>query len=348
MPRAVAIYGAAGHTGRFVVEALSRRGFTAIALGRNAANLAAADFPPGVRRSVTALDDPVSLARALAEADAVINCAGPFLDTAEALVTAALAARIPYLDVTAEQASALAIFERYSTVAEEAGVVVVPAMGFYGGLCDLLATVAMGDWIRADEIRVGIALDSWRPTAGTRATGRRNTAPRQTISAGRLQPLVDPGPNPGWPFAEPFGLQEMVELPFTEAILINRHLQVFELHTFLNTAPLRDLRDAETPAPVAADGSGRSAQTFLVEVEARQGGVVRTASARGRDIYAITAPLVVEAVERVLDETTARGGVFAPGALFDAPKFLATLAPDLLCRFESASHPWPPLVGARS
>ncbi len=328
--RTVAVYGAAGHTGRFVIRELARRGFTAIAIGRSEANLAAADLPPGVRREVATLKDPASLARALTGAAAVINCAGPFLDTAEPLVSAALLARIHYLDVTAEQASAQVIFERYSAAAEEAGVTIIPAMGFYGGLSDLLVSSAMGDWTRADEVRIGIALDSWKPTEGTRITGRRNTARRVTIAAGTLQPLADPALNTVWSFAEPFGAQEMVELPFTEAILIGRHLQVSELHTYLNTAPLRDLRDAATPPPVAADASGRSAQIFLVEVEVRQGSTVRRATARGRDIYAVTAPLVVEAAERVIAGTTGQGGVFAPGAFFDAQSFLAALAPDLL------------------
>jgi hypothetical protein len=188
----------------------------------------------------------------------------------------------------------------------------------------------MGDWTRADEARIGIALDGWKPTRGTRATGRRNTARRLTLSGGTLRPLADPAPNVVWRFTEPFGVQEMIELPFTEAILIGRHLQLSELHAYLNMAPLRDLRDASTPPPVAADASGRSAQRFLVEVEVRRGNTVRRASAGGRDIYAITAPLVVEAVERVLKGEIAQGGVFAPGALFDAPAFLAALAPDLV------------------
>lgn len=326
---AIAVYGAAGHTGRFVIRELVRRGFSAIAIGRDAEKLAAADFPPGVRREVAALADSASLARALTGASALINCAGPFLDTAEFLVPAALQARIPYLDVTAEQPSARATFERYSSAAEEAGVAVIPAMGFYGGLSDLLVTAAMGDWSRADEARIAIALDSWHPTEGTRVTGRRNTARRVTIAEGRLQLLPDPAPNTVWPFADPFGAQEMIELPFTEAILIGSHLQLSELHSYLNTAPLHDLRDLATPAPVAADASGRSAQRFLVEVEIRQGNTVRRAVARGQDIYAITAPLVVEAVERILNSEKQRGGVFAPGALFDARDFLAALAPDL-------------------
>lgn len=326
---AIAVYGGAGHTGRFVVRELSRRGFAPVAVGRDEGKLAAADLPAGVRRVVATVEDPDSLDRALMGAAAVINCAGPFLDTAEPLVSAALRARVHYLDVTAEQASAAAVFERRAAEAREAGVVVIPAMGFYGGLSDLLVTAAMGDWTHADEVRIAIALDSWRPTAGTRVTGRRNTAPRLTISNSEVALLAHPAAGRVWSFAAPFGDQDMVELPFSEVILIGRHLQVADLHTYLNAAPLRDLRDAGTPPPVPADASGRSAQTFLVEVEVRQGTSVRGRSARGQDIYAVTAPLVVEAVERILNKAPPQGGVYAPGAVFDAGSFLAALAPDI-------------------
>jgi hypothetical protein len=52
--------------------------------------------------------------------------------------------------------------------------------------------------------------------------------------------------------------------------------------------------------------------------------------ARGRDIYAVTAPLVVEAAQRVLTRPDGPAGVLAAGALFDAPEFLAALGPDHL------------------
>lgn len=325
----VAVYGAAGHTGRFVIAELARRGLVAVAIGRDRDKLMAADLPAGIRREAAAVDDPAALARALDGAEALINCAGPFLDTADALIPAALRAGAHYFDVTAEQACVQATFEGYSQAARAAGVVVIPAMGFYGGLGDLLVTSAMGDWTQADEARIAIALDSWLPTEGTRATGRRNTAPRLIIAGGELRPLATPAQQLVWPFAAPVGAQEAVELPFSETILIGRHLRVAEVHNFLTTAPLRDLRDTGTPPPTAADESGRSAQTFLVEVEVRRDGEVRRATARGRDIYAVTAPLVVEAVERVLDGAASAGGVFAPGELFDARDFLAALAAEL-------------------
>jgi hypothetical protein len=105
---------------------------------------------------------------------------------------------------------------------------------------------------------------------------------------------------------------------------------VARLRTYLNNAPLRDLRDATTPPPAAVDESGRSAQTFLVDVVVRKGSKVRRAIVQGRDIYAFTAPLVVEAVERILDGRVRGSGALAPGETFDAMDFLRALAPQYL------------------
>lgn len=203
-------------------------------------------------------------------------------------------------------------------------------MAFHGGLADLLATVAMEGLTDADEIRVAIALDSWKPTLGTRLTGQRNTAPRLVVSSGRLQPLAASASVPAWQFPDPFGVQQMAAVPFSEIITISRHLRSRELHTYLNLAPLQDIRDPTTPTPTAADASGRSAQTFVMDVIVRAGSHERCARARGRDIYAVTGPLVVEATERLLDGRSSRSGAAAAGELFDARDFLAALTPQHL------------------
>jgi hypothetical protein len=108
---------------------------------------------------------------------------------------------------------------------------------------------------------------------------------------------------------------------------------VARLRTYLNGAPLRDLRDSATPPPIAVDERGRSAQTFLVDVVVRNGSSIRRAIAQGRDIYAFTAPLVVEAAERILDGRVRGNGALAPGEAFDSTDFLRSLAPEYL-KFE--------------
>ena len=194
----VAVFGAIGHTGRFVVAELLRREIAPIAIARDSTALTAANFPGQetrgheILRRKASIVDMESLDQALDGAQAVINCAGPFLETADAVADAALRAGIHYLDVTAEQPSARATLDTYDIAAREAGIAVVPAMGFYGGFADLLVTAAMGDWNHADAIDIMIGLDSWHPTRGTRITGERNTASRMVVAEGRLFPVPLP------------------------------------------------------------------------------------------------------------------------------------------------------------
>lgn len=327
----VAVLGAAGHTARFVVAELCRRGLAPILAGRNEAALReVAAAHPGCEVRVAAADDAASLDRAFAGAALVVNCAGPFGETTAPVVDAALRAGAHYVDVSAEQAPTMAAFAAYADCARDAGLVVAPSMAFYGALGDLLATVAMGDWPEADAIEIAFALDSWQPTRGTRLTVQQNAGKHVVFVDGRLQPPSGPSPRDRWDFAGPAGTQDVVELSTADQVTIPRHIRVAEVRAYMTLAPLRDLRDPDTPAPVPADEHGRSSQTFLVEVRARRGSEERRASASGRDIYAVTGPIVAEAAERLLDGRYAGAGAAAAGQIFDARDFLRALAPEHL------------------
>jgi hypothetical protein len=324
----VAVYGAYGHTAHFVIAELRRRGWAPVLSGRNAERLQslATEFP-GLERRPASVDDPASLDRAFGESAAVINCAGPFLETAMPVLDCALRKRIHYLDVTAEQPAALAVLGR-DAEAQAAGITAIPAMGFFGGLGDLLATAALGDWKEADEIRVAVALDSWHPTAGTRLTGKRNTAPRKIFTGGAFAVVADPLPAGTWSFPAPFGTQDVVGLPFSEIAILARHIRCAEMTSWINLTALRDVRNSATPPPAPADASGRSAQQFAVDVQVRKAGTTRRAVAQGRDIYAISAPLMAEAVQRILAGRLIASGAVAPGQSFDSRDFLASVARD--------------------
>src|SRR5262249_49862886 len=158
-------------------------------------------------------------------------------------------------------------------------------------------------------------------------TGQRNTGRRFVLTKGKLEFLADPPPRRAWSFPEPFGAQEVVGFGSTDVIAISRHLQVSGAQAFMNLAPIRDLRNPDTPPPTPSDESGRSSQLFLVEAVVQKEGQTRRALAHGRDIYAVTAPLVVEAMHRVLTGRAKTVGVVAPGQAFDAPDFLRALSP---------------------
>lgn len=321
----ILVHGASGHTGRFVVAELLRRGLTPVVAGRSEERLAAVPAYQGLERRVLdlAADD---LAADLDGIAVVINCAGPFLDTALPLAGAAVAAGVHYLDVTAEQPAVHELYATLDAPARAAGVAVVPAMAFYGGLADLLVTAVLDGGTVADEVDVAIGLDRWWPTAGTRATGARNTAPRMVVRDGALAPLV-PATGSwvfGEPLDEPLGEQPVVALPFSETITLHRHLHLGELHSWLSSTALGELRDEATPPPTAADDEGRSAQRFTVDVVVRRGSVTSRWRASGRDIYAVSAPIVVEGAVRLLAGVPVAGAV-APGQAFDAADVLAAL-----------------------
>jgi len=308
MKQRVAVVGARGHTGSFVISELQRRGMTPIPCDRG-----------------TDLD------LALEGADAVINCAGPFAATAERVIESAIRAGIPYLDVTAEAEVVTSTFANYAS----ASVPIVPAAAFYGGLGDLLATAATGDWSAADHLTIAYALSSWRPTPGTRATGRvsaERRAGRRIVYTGRaLQFREGDQPRGEWAFPAPLGIRPVIgEVTMADSATIPTHLDIPEISTYMSSNALDDLAAADPSGPVAVDERGRSAQTFLVEVVARSGGAERRATAVGKDIYAVTAPLVVEAAVRVLAGAGDYTGVASVGGRFNAEDFLSSLSPDHL------------------
>jgi len=312
MPSLVLVYGASGHTGRFVVDELVRRGLAPVVAGRSVERLQdVVRAHPTLPRRV--FDADLDAAQALGGVGVVVNCAGPFLDTAPALARAAVQAGAHYLDVSAEQASVRDLYRDLDAPAREAGVAVVPAMGFYGAVADLLLTAALPDGAAAEEVDVAIGLDRWWPTPGTRTTGARNTAPRVVIRGGEVVRLDEAPPAPRtWEFPPPIGTAEVVAVPFSDVVAVARHLTVGELRSWLSTAPLADLRDPATPAPEATDE--------------------RRALLTGRDIYAVTAPIVAEGVVRLLDGRHAVPGALAPAQAFDARSVLDDLVagtPDL-------------------
>lgn len=327
----VTVFGAYGHTGKFVVAELLKRGLTPVLSGRSKDKLDAIGSKyPHLEIRPASIDNSEELDNALEGSTSVINCAGPFLDTAIPLIEAALRRRIHYLDMAAEQQCVLAAHDRFFKEAADKGTIIICAMGFYGGLADLLATAALGDWPAANSVNIGIALNSWMPTIGTRLTGKRNTGRRLTFSNNALEYISDPLPTRKWNFSSPFGLQDVQGFPLSEIITISKHLQINEINSYINLAPMHDIHNSDTPPPQPADDSGRSSQIFLMEVIVRSGEKVRKAMATGRDIYAITAPLIAEATVRIAEGLIKKKGVVSPGEVFDATDFLTSLSPDHL------------------
>lgn len=337
--RPILVYGASGHTGRFIISELLAQGFMPVLSGRDREKLAVlGSAQGGLRVQVAALNDGDALREALHGVAAVINAAGPFAETAAPVVEAALRAGVPYLDVAAEPDIVAAIMETYGEPAQRAGLALAPGLGFYGGLGNLLATAAMGDWLQADEITLAYSLSSWKPTLGTRATievaEQRRGGQRLVFRHQHLELRNDEAPITEWTFPAPIGKQAVTaEFTTADAVTMSRHLRAREIAEYMTLAPLRDLADPDLSPPPAVDARGRSAQTFLVEAVVRQENQRRRAVAQGQDIYALTAPLVVHALLRLLSSPQLWRGIVTTGELGDARSFLEALAPQHLALY---------------
>jgi short subunit dehydrogenase-like uncharacterized protein len=132
------VYGATGFLGGHIARTAVGSGLPIILAGRDRARLDPLAAELGAERRVFGLADGRAIEGALAGVAVVLNSAGPFKHTAEALAGACLRAGVPYLDVTGE----IPVFEALQAKDAEAkarGVMLLPGVGFDVAPTDCLA-----------------------------------------------------------------------------------------------------------------------------------------------------------------------------------------------------------------
>lgn len=134
------IYGANGYTGRLIAAEAVRQGLKPILVGRHRNEIEALARELKCTSRVFALDDATKVAAQLEGVAAVLNCAGPFSQTATVMMEACLRAKTHYLDITGE-IDVLEAAAALDSRAKEAGVAIVPAVGFDVVPSDCLAAM---------------------------------------------------------------------------------------------------------------------------------------------------------------------------------------------------------------
>jgi len=124
------IYGAAGYTGRMASANAIAGGVEVILGGRpqDEQRLIAMAAELDAEYRLFAVDNVEAREAALSDVAVLLNCAGPFMRTAEPLMQACLAAGVHYLDIAAELDS-YRLAERYDQDAQAAGVMLLPGSG---------------------------------------------------------------------------------------------------------------------------------------------------------------------------------------------------------------------------
>ena len=349
MGERIAVVGATGYTGGLVVDELVGRGMEVVAVGRNRAKLDA--LPAEVERRRADVSDRLALAGVVDSCRAVVNCVGSFLDLGEAVVGAAIAAGLPYVDTTGEFPFLRRVFEIHDAPARKAGVAVVPGMAFYGAPADLasaLAAQALGH--PAETVAITYRLAGARPSKGTLRTNvRRATQPCPVWDDGRLVDRRIGDDLHEFRFPEPYGPATVARWPGAEVLSVPRHTGARSVAVYLGmpkamAAVFRNPRLTALLQPVGralvGKGTGgpteeaRSRARFVIVAQARAGDDETRCVIEGHDLYGVTAAACAEAAQRLSAMGGPSAGTLAPAEAFDPAAFLDTLSAYLTWRIE--------------
>ena len=163
------LYGANGYTGELIAREAVRRGHRPILAGRSALKIEALARELGCAWRVFALGDARDVARQLEGVDAVLHCAGPFVQTAPPMLRACLDAGVHYLDITGE----IAVFESVMALDDEAkqrGIALVPGVGFDVVPTDCLAAMLAQRLPNADSLQLAFYAKGAEVSRGTMKT----------------------------------------------------------------------------------------------------------------------------------------------------------------------------------
>lgn len=162
------IYGATGYTGRMVAAQAKVAGLDFEVAGRDATSVAALARQLSVPYRTFAAD--AQTAQALSGVTVLLNCAGPFVMTAEPLMRACIEAGVDYLDITAE----INVYRLAERLGEDAGVMLLPGVGWDVVPTDCLALHVARRVEHPQSLRIALqvagSMSVDRPTALARSS----------------------------------------------------------------------------------------------------------------------------------------------------------------------------------
>jgi short subunit dehydrogenase-like uncharacterized protein len=341
----LAIYGSYGYTGDLIVEAARDRGMEPLLVGRNRDRLTDQGIRHDCDTVVADVDEPKVLEMAFEDATAVLNCGGPFVDTATQILGAALRTGTAYLDITGE----IDVFETLAdrdSAARDAGIPVVPGVGF-----DVVPTDCLAAHL-ADRLPGATELTLAFDTGGGMSRGTARTSLRMLPAGLRVRRDEDITAVPwnsiqrtvdfGWGHDErhataiPWGdvatawhttgIPDIEVLQSTPPRAARIQGILGRLAPLLTIGPVRRVAEWLIDRRVAGpDADTRASEHALVWGEARTEDGERVVSRlRCPEAYATTVETALNAAERVLD-----GGIGAgfdtPGGAF-GPEFILAVA----------------------
>jgi len=163
------LYGANGYTGRLIARLASDYHLQPILAGRSREPLEEMAKALNLTYRVINLDDENELIAALKEVKLVLHAAGPFQYTAKQMADACLKSGTHYLDINGD----IAVFEmlkKYNQVAVDAGIMIMPGVGFDVVPTDCIALLLKNKLPDAIKLELAFATLGGRLSHGTATT----------------------------------------------------------------------------------------------------------------------------------------------------------------------------------
>ncbi|MGQ0536200.1 MAG: saccharopine dehydrogenase family protein [Methanobacteriota archaeon] len=347
----VVLYGATGYTGRLVAHELDRLGARFLVAGRDATRLSALSASLASKPEAVAvpIDDAPGLRALASRGKALLSIAGPYARTGPPLVEAAIAARVPFGDVSGEQSYLRWCFEQEARV-QAARIPVVNALGFDVVPSDFAAAKAatrLGKPV--ERLDIGVAISHVRTTRGTRVSGAITGGRGWHYADGRFEAAAVGRFARSFEFPPPLGRRSSVFIPWGDVVTAPRSTGAKYVRTFFTakpgtvrrvrwTWPLLDLvtripwfaRRMERKALAAEEGPtpeerAKARCTILAEAVAADG-TTATAAVATRDPYELTARTASLAALRLSRGHVKKTGVLTPSQAFDVDEFAKELS----------------------
>lgn len=336
------IYGSYGYTGTLIAETAVERGLEPVVAGRRAEAVEAQATAHDLDHRVFSLEHPRVVDEQLADVDAVLHCAGPFGETAAPLQEACLRTGTDYLDI-AGQVRVLEETAQLDREAEQAGVVVLPGVGFDVAPTDCLAAYLKQSLPGAKRLTLALdGFDTYSPgtvksiIASLDLPGAvREDGVIRSVPAAWRTGTFDFGRGPKTAVSVPWGDVSMAYyttgIPTIETYATVPEFAVGLLRRTRPLTPLLASRPAKAALARLADAvvAGPSEARRSRSVTRVYGSVVdddgNRAAARlyTPDAYDVTAATAVESARRVL-EGELDPGFQTPGAAF-GPDFVLSI-----------------------
>lgn len=309
----VAIYGAAGHTGRLLTARLLQSGREVIAVARSVDAFPDIWRRAGVSVRQAAIEDAAGLDRAFADADLVVNAAGPFGATIAPIVESALRLGRPVVDLCADPYLTRDTLRRW----RDASAFIVPSLGFYGGLVELAVASMAAQMPPRFAVEVSFAIDPWLPTAGSRRAAGLLPPTRLALRDGKIVEVPASGELIQRVFGGSFGTQPaVIDYASPEPVLLSHDPRVQNCSVALTASTLKYFFDPTRPIRRDEDLGRRACDKFRIDIKLNAATSESTLAIDGEDIYDTSACLIIACLDAGILNEAAKGGALPPSRVF--------------------------------